>query len=53
MQTPARDMPPVLEEGAWVRVKNGWLTGRAAPESREQLVSWGAHVVVSLQARFA
>ena len=47
-------MPPAkLKEGAWVRVKRGWLTGRAEPTSQEELESWGADVVVSLQERSA
>jgi hypothetical protein len=35
--------------GAWVCFGHGWLTGRAQPESKETLKSWGADVVVSLQ----
>ena len=47
-------MPPAkLKEGAWVRVKRGWLTGRAEPTSQEELESWGADVVLSLQERSA
>ncbi len=49
MRTPVRDVPPDSQEGAWVRVGDGWLTGRAQPESEEELKSWGADVVVSLQ----
>jgi hypothetical protein len=43
------EVPPDSLEGAWVRVGDGWLTGRAQPESKEELKSWGADVVVSLQ----
>ncbi len=50
MRTPVRDVPPDSQEGAWVRVGDGWLTGRAQPESKEELKSWGADVVVSLQS---
>ncbi len=47
-------IPPVrLKEGAWVRVKRGWLTGRAEPTSQEELESWGADVVLSLHDRSA
>jgi rhodanese-related sulfurtransferase len=49
MRTPVRDVLPDSQEGAWVRVGDGWLTGRAQPESEEELKSWGADVVVSLQ----
>ena len=48
MRTPVRDVLPD-SQGAWVRVGDGWLTGRAQPESEEELKSWGADVVVSLQ----
>ena len=47
-------MPPAkLKEGAWDRVKRGWLTGRAEPTSQEELESWGADVVLSLHDRSA
>ncbi len=49
MRTPVRDVLPDSQEDAWVRVGDGWLTGRAQPESEEELKSWGADVVVSLQ----
>ena len=49
IRTLVRDVPPDSQEGAWVRVGDGWLTGRAQPESKEELKSWGADVVVSLQ----
>ena len=45
--------PQTLKEGAWVRVKRGWLTGRAEPTSEKELESWGADVVISLQDRSA
>jgi hypothetical protein len=48
MRTPVRDVLPD-SQGAWVRVGDGWLTGRAQPESGEEFKSWGADVVVSLQ----
>ncbi len=48
MRTPVRDVLPD-SQGAWVRVGDGWLTGRASPESKEEFTSWGADVVVSLQ----
>ena len=48
MRTPVRDVLPDSQEDAWVRVGDGWLTGRASPESEEELKSWGADVVVSL-----
>ena len=44
----ARGEPPDLPEGAWIRVKAGWLAGFAQPRSKEELYSWGADVVVSL-----
>jgi hypothetical protein len=50
MRTPVRDVPPDAQEGAWVRVGNGGLTMRAQPESKEELKSWGADVVVSMQS---
>ena len=50
---PSTTPPPKLKEGAWVRVKRGWLTGRAGPTRHEELESWGADVVVSLQDRTA
>jgi hypothetical protein len=50
MRTLARGGPPDLQGGQWVRVKSGWLTGRAQPESKEELESWGADVVASLQS---
>ena len=49
MRTPVRDVLLDSQEDAWVRVGDGWLTGRAQPESKEELMSWGADVVVSLQ----
>ncbi len=49
MRTPVRDVLLDSQEDAWVRVGDGWLTGRAQPESKEELTSWGADVVVSLQ----
>ncbi len=49
MRTLVRDVPPASQEGAWVRVGDGWLARRAQPESKEELKSWGADVVVSLQ----
>ena len=49
MLKPARGAPPDLQEGAWVRVKDGWLTVRAQPDSKEELDSWGADVLASLQ----
>ena len=48
MRTPVRDVLPDSQEDAWVRVGDGWLTGRASPESEEELKSWGADVVESL-----
>jgi hypothetical protein len=53
MRTPARGVLPTLQDGAWIPVKNGWLTARAEPTSAEEFVSWGADVVVSLQERSA
>ncbi len=50
MRTPVRDVLLDSQEDAWVRVGDGWLTGRASPESEEELKSWGADVVVSLQS---
>ena len=50
MRTLARGGPPDLQGGQWVRVKSGWLTGRAQPASKEELESWGADVVTSLQS---
>ncbi len=49
MRTPVRDVLPDSQGDAWVRVGDGWLTGRGSPESDEELKSWGADVVVSLQ----
>ena len=53
LSIPSTTPPPRLKEGAWVRVKRGWLTGRAEPTSQEELESWGADVVLSLQERSA
>ncbi len=41
MRTPVRDVLLDSQEDAWVRVGDGWLTGRAQPESKEELKSWG------------
>ena len=49
MRTLVRDVLPDSQEGAWVRVGDGWLAGRAQPESREELKAWGADVVLSLE----
>ena len=48
MRTPARGGPPYLKEGAWVRVKDGWVTGRRQPESKWELESWCADVVANM-----
>jgi hypothetical protein len=53
MRTPARGVLPTLQDGAWIPVKNGWLTARAEPTSAEEFESWGADVVLSLQERSA
>ena len=50
VRTPARGGPPHLKEGAWVHVKDGWLTGRHQPESTWEMMSWGADVVASMYA---
>ena len=49
MRIPVRDVPPDSQAGARVHDEDGWLTGRAQPESKEELESRGADVVVSLQ----
>ncbi len=49
MRTPVRDALPDSQRAPWVRVGDGWLTGRASPESGEEFKSWCADVVVGLQ----
>ncbi len=48
MRTLVIGVAPDALGGVWGRVGDGWLTGRAQPESKEELMSWGADVVVSL-----
>ena len=37
-----------MKGGVWVEVESGWLTGRPQPETKEELLSWGADVIASL-----
>jgi hypothetical protein len=39
---------PIIREGAWLKVNEGWLTGRGAPLDVQGVRYWGADVVLSL-----